>query len=351
MVDTIRTRAELLTIFADSQPEGSINPQDVRDEVVTTDVISLSTGLIDGGIVTINAGDDTKIDITAGTGVFVDAHTDPLNPVRLRVSWSAFLAVDLPFLTNPVLPVTFLALNLSTGIAVIEQKFSFFTAAEHRDFVVLAIAVHTSNVFVESISPFYNFALDERQTLTDLATALFTINVKAGNVYGANTSANLQIDKSAGETFSLGGNYQNSKKSPNNTIDAVQSPVPTSILYTFQDGSGGFTFNAAQSVVDPAQFDDGSGVLQTVSPSSRFTTQRIWFFPGVGTTVIHYGQTLYNSLSEAEADINMEVFARNPQLDTGMRAWMLVRGDTTDLTDLSKVKFIAASMFGDVLRP
>lgn len=36
MVDTERTRAELLTLLADGQPEGSIAPQDMRDLVVTT---------------------------------------------------------------------------------------------------------------------------------------------------------------------------------------------------------------------------------------------------------------------------------------------------------------------------
>lgn len=35
MADTVRTTSELLTIFADGQPPGSITPQDVRDLVVT----------------------------------------------------------------------------------------------------------------------------------------------------------------------------------------------------------------------------------------------------------------------------------------------------------------------------
>lgn len=351
MADVERTKAELLAIFADGQPVGSINPQGMRDYVVTADIVNtrFSTGLITGGIVTINtdAPANTRIDISAGTGFFADNHTDPLNPVRLKVSWSAFTQVTLPLLTSA--PVTFIGLDLSSGTAVVQLQPAFFTAEEHRDFVVLAIAVHTSQVVIESISPFYNFAMDERQTLTDLATALFTINVKGGNVYSANSGGNLTIDKSVGETFSLGGNYQNSRKSPNNTIDAVLSPV-TNIVYTYRDGSGGFVFAPPTNDIDPDQLDDGSGTLQTVSPN-KFTTQRAWFLSGIGLTVIQYGQTEYSTLNDAVMDKDAEIFERNPQLDAGFRAWLFVKVGTTDLTDIALTRFIAASMFGDVLRP
>jgi len=40
MADTERTKAELLAIFADGQPERSINPQDMRDFVVSTLVVA-----------------------------------------------------------------------------------------------------------------------------------------------------------------------------------------------------------------------------------------------------------------------------------------------------------------------
>jgi len=39
MADIERTKAELLTFFADGQPEGSINPQDMRDFVVSTIIV------------------------------------------------------------------------------------------------------------------------------------------------------------------------------------------------------------------------------------------------------------------------------------------------------------------------
>lgn len=45
MVDTERTEAELLSIFADGQPAGSITPQDMRDFVVTANASYISTAV------------------------------------------------------------------------------------------------------------------------------------------------------------------------------------------------------------------------------------------------------------------------------------------------------------------
>ena len=41
---------------------------------------SIGTGLLDGGVLSINA-DNTKYDISAGNGIHVDAYTDPNLPV------------------------------------------------------------------------------------------------------------------------------------------------------------------------------------------------------------------------------------------------------------------------------
>lgn len=347
MTDIEKTRAELLALFADGQGEGAINPQDMRDYVVTTDINNLSTGLINGGIVTINSGDNTAIDIAAGTGVFIDNSTTPSAPIRKRVTWTDFISENIPLLAST--PVTFLGLDLSSGTATVVKQSTDFTAEQRRDIVILAVAVHGGNTVVESIGPIYKYSLDTRQTLDDLALAIGTINVGAGNNFSANASGDLTIDKSAGQTFSIGGNYQNSQKIPNTTIDAALTPVPFH-LYTYQDGSGGFTLTGAQFVIDPDNLDNGSGTLASLSPN-KFTTQRIWFFSEINLVIIHYGQTEYGTLDDALMDINTEIFVRNTGLTTGFRGWLIVKQGTTDLTDIALARFVSASMFGDILRP
>lgn len=348
MADTERTKTELLAIFADGQPDGSITPQDMRDYVVTADIVNtrFSTGLITGGIITINAGDNTKVDISAGEGIFADNFTDPLNPVRLKVSWSDFIAEDVPDLVAN--PTTFFGLDLSSGTAVVVRMPEVFTAENRRDFIGLAPVLHAGVISIDSIGARYAYALDEGQTTHDLGIAIGSINLDNGNVFSANAGANLTIDKTAGSTFFIGDNYQNSQKDPNATTDPAETPVAF-FFYTFQDGVGGFTNGPFVANVDPELFDNGSGTLAAVQ-ANKFTTQRIWFFPVLNLTVIHYGQTEFNTLIDAQNAINTEAFNKNPSLISGFRTWLIVKKGTIDLTNVANTLFVSAGKFGDVLR-
>jgi len=169
-----------------------------------------------------------------------------------------------------------------------------------------------------------------------------------GNVYSANASADLTMDKSAGSTFFIGDNYHISQKEPNTSSDPVQIPV-LAFFYTYQDGGVGFTNGPIAGSIDPVQWDDGSGTLASVG-NNQFTTQRIWFLPLINIAVIHYGQTQYGSMADAQAAINTEAFNKNPALVSGFRAWLILKKETTDLTDTDNALFVSAGKFGDVLR-
>jgi len=351
MVDTERTKAELLTIFADLQGVNDITEQDMRDYVVSADVVNtrFSTGLIIGGIVT--ASGTTAVDISAGEGFFADNHTDPQNPVRLKVSWSTFSAVAITDILTT--PATFFGLDLSSGTAMVVQRAQPFTAEERRDFISLAPVAHSTGV-IDSIGATYRYALDEGQSLGDLTDAIGGINLGGGNVYSAN-GANLQINKSAGSTFFLGDNYQISQKAPNNTTDPVQIPV-LAFFYTYQDGGTGFINTPFTNVIDPNSWDDGTGTLNdTVPPSAKFTIHRIWFFPLLNIAAIHYPQATYGTIGAAQAAINTELFNKNPLLISGFRSWLIVEQGVTDLAaavaaDPPTAQFISAGKFGDVFR-
>ncbi len=60
---------------------------------------NVSTGLLKGGEITINGGDNTKLDIAAGSGFIVD-NTDPENITVFDVSWDAKVAVTPEFLAT-----------------------------------------------------------------------------------------------------------------------------------------------------------------------------------------------------------------------------------------------------------
>lgn len=349
MADTERTKAELQTIFADGQPPGSIDPQDMRDLVVTSDVADtrISTGLISGGEVTVNLGDSSKFDIAAGTGVLVDNFTDPLSSTREKVSWSVFTAQTIPNIATQ--PVTVIGLDLSGGTASIVFNGTVqFTGAQSRVIVSLGILIHQDNVVIDGIFPRYSGVFDIQKNVEELARFIKIINV-SGNTYGPN-GADLQIDKSAGETFNLGINYANDRQSPNSLDDP--EILGLTFSYVHRDGVGGFTFVPAQTLIDPEQFDDGSGTPVSVQ-ANRFTIQRLWFFTVTNETIIHYGQTEYTTLTGAVMAINTEVFDFAPQLTDGFRCWLVVKKGVTDLTAAiaaGDAQFIQAGRFGDVLR-
>ena len=351
MVDTEKTRAELLAIFADGQPTGSINPQDMRDYVVTTDISYLSTSLVDGGIVTINGGDPTTVDISAGTGVYIDSFTDPVSPERIMVSWSNFTAVPVTNILTEVL--TTIGLNLSTGTASVVMQNELMNEEYRRDFIPLVIAGHTAMTQVENLVPLYTWAYDTQQTLRDMSLVIGIINIDGGNVYSANTAepaVDFRVDKSAGSTFNIGSNYANSRKTPNTTMDSAVSPVAP-LNYTYQDGSGGFILSAiTDSHLIPNMYDDGDGTLGSVS-GPNFTIQRFYWVAEFNLTVVHYGQTLYSNMDNALMAINTEEFNFNPLITAALfRGWLVVKGTTSDLTDPGEAKFLAAGKFGDVLR-
>lgn len=356
MADTERTKTELLAFFASGQADGAMDSQDMRDFIVTADIVNtrFSTGLITGGEVTIN-GDNTKFNIADGSGFYADNTTTPLDPTRLKVSWTGLSAIDPPNLLTQ--PFTIVGMDLSSGGTATESDIVFqaadFTPEQRRDIIPLAIVLHTNQINIDSIGPEYGLSMDVQHTVTDLAMSIGPINVARGNVYSAN-GANLNLDKSVGSTFNIGANYENEKKSPNIPLNAAQSIVP-GFFYTYRDSGVGFTNAGFTTVIDPEFWDDGTGTLNDVT-NNQFTTQRIWLFAQTNFTVLQYGQEEYGDVDEAELVINTENFVFNPQYDTALfRGWLIVQEGTTDLAAAvadapPRAKFIPAGMFGDILR-
>ncbi len=300
---------------------------------------ALSTGILTGGEVTVNGGDPAKFDISAGTGYVVNNYTNPAEPVITRVSFGPFTAQTITNLATAT--STFVSIDSSGSIV---QQTTSLTQPEKRDLITLSVIGHSNNTSITAIGPIEEFAADVGVQLSDFAVSIGNIN-REGNVFGPN-GANLNLDKTAGETFRLGANFNTSAKNPN----IVEDPSATGLTFTYlyRDGSGGTTVGATGIAVDPDQYDDGTGTLATV-PNNRWTIQRITFFTNSNFNVIEYGQNIYSSLSSAEGAIQTEVFENAEGLERGsFRAWMIVKKNTTDLSDGSENTFVEAGKFGSV---
>ena len=105
-----------------------------------------STGLLTGGVISINAGDNTKIDITAGTGRIINA-SDPANITDTLVEWTAKTAVTITNIATQL--VTFLALDVNGD--VVEHP-EFPENGTLRSEIVIGSAVHSNLVNINNVS-------------------------------------------------------------------------------------------------------------------------------------------------------------------------------------------------------
>jgi len=302
--------------------------------------VSSATGLISGGTLSINGGDPTKYDVSAGVGYIVDNYTDPLNPTVTQVSFGPLTAVTLSTVATD--GDTIIAIN-SSGNPVETDEIDF---EDSRDTIILGGLVHQGGVIIDEVPSPFNHIVGPHDTALDFMNAIGVVNV-TGNVFSAN-GANLSIDKSGGKAFLPGSNFSISKKSPNVSTQAAQSPV--TFIYTWRDGVGGYNSSTGNTLIVPGDYDDGTGGASSpngsVTPSS-YTVQRIYL--GVsGLVVVHFGQDTYASLADAEARYLTEAFDPNPDLQgTLLRGFLIVRGNATDLSDTAQAVFISANRFGD----
>tara|TARA_R100000656_G_scaffold104176_1_gene76256 strand:+ start:285350 stop:288730 length:3381 start_codon:yes stop_codon:yes gene_type:complete len=294
---------------------------------------SAPTGVLNGGALSINAN-PAQFDVTAGSGVIVDAVTDPEHATITRVTWSASSANAVTNLATTAF--TWVGVNSAGTLIQISDRAP--TPIEARTTIWLGRLGHPNNTAILGVANRPFTAVQTSLGILDIARSLGPFNV-SGNVYSAN-GANLNIDRSAGTTFLYGSNFQTDSRQPHQ-IDFL-TDIAVDLAYRYRNGSGGWISGATRTTIDPGQWDNGSGVLQSVSPAgNRWTIQRIQFST-IDATVIYYGQVQYNSREAALAAIE-DATEVDPALEeTITRGWLVVRGDATNLSDPTQATFVSA---------
>ena len=293
-----------------------------------TDNVAASTGVLTGGVLTIGAP-NTTFSISDGTGTIVDTTGAITN-----ISWSGQTNLAVTNLLTDLL--TWVSIN-SSGTVV--QRNVAFTADVRRSEVCLGVLVHVNKTNIDAINTEAVVAFNPHSTAQDLAASLGFINV-SGNVFSAN-GANLNLNKSAGEIFYTGSNYDTSSTNPHVKTLPVLSAL--TFQYRFSDGSNGVTGTA----IDPDNLDDGAGGLTAVG-SNRFSIQRITSFIS-NNVKIQRGVADYANLEAAIAGISSEAFVTEPSLKNGLlRGWLVVKKGATDLSDTTEAQFISAGKLGEV---
>ena len=288
----------------------------------------MGTRLCTGATLSINGGDTATFDMTSGQGWVVDNTTDIYNPVITNVTINAASSVAVTNIATQ--EVTYLMMD-STGAII--QIADPPTSAQKRSNIYLGALIHPDNASISFVNNNnLNVPFDITAALSDFAYAYGPFNIGTGNAFTADGS-NLKLDKTAGQVFQFGSNYKLDSKNPHKVT--VASCNQCEFRYTWRD-SGGNWVASSSAVTDivPNLFDDGTGtatVPNGVVNTNNWSTQRI--FLGPTFILIQYGQTEYNTSTDAKNDVNTESFIISDNAEGLLPIGaLIVRGGTSDLS-------------------
>ncbi len=302
---------------------------------------NLQTGLLYGGLISVNAGNTAQVDITAGAGIVVSPGASltayPI-PTVTPVTWAAKTGVTLAGLTSS--DETWIAIDSSGNLV---QTLVAFTDAQYSSQIPLGAALHLSRTYIQLVKGYPHVSYGQPEQFDPFIRAFGLLKL-SGHEISAN-GANLNVNRSAGKAYATGRNYSNDPNNPNIVTDTSAAPA-TGIYRFYRNGSGAFT-SVINSAIDPTKYDNGTGTLATTT-SAKFTIQRIFYLPNEPSLLgVYYGRQEYNSISDAQANIPFEPFSESESTATQgiFCGWLIVQGNCTALNDTADAKFINAGLF------
>ena len=307
---------------------------------------NVPTGILEGGLLSTNT--NTTFDLSAGNGVINDlnkgANSNP-HPEIKQVSWANLEAIPHAHgaIGNASQLTTYVYVDAN---GVIQQQLATPNDNLWRSSIVLGIIVHASNI-ISSVKSFPRPGYSNSNTVNDFITSFGGLK-KSGHDVTPN-GANLQLNRSAGVSFSLGSNYANNAEDASTVVDnskvaALLHRYRTNNVagHTIDDNSGnGYTS------IDPTLYDQNDGTLAAV-PTGKFSAQRMFYFPGDADNIaVYYGKAFYNTLQAAEAGYVAENFTESDYTATQAiyLGVIIVKSEATNLVPVADSRIINGGIF------
>jgi len=302
-----------------------------------------TTGILFGGALSATIG-GTTFSVTAGIGQIVTqtASISGVVTTVTNVTWSAVVGAAITNIGTS--QFTYVLVN-SSGTVI--QQTSPFTDSQYKTHIIIGILCHINLASVNLVTNSQNVAYEDPHRLVELITAFGPIK-KSGLNIGPN-GANLRVNRTSGEVFKIGSNYTTDQFEPD--IANISAQTPALLCRVHRDGSGGFIFDvnggSYYNDIDPNNYDNGSGTLQSVG-GSKWTIQRLFFFPNNPADIIcYYGTQVYNQFSEARANLEFETFdeATITAENAVFLGFLFVRNAATDLSLSTQAAFLQSGLF------
>lgn len=302
-----------------------------------------STGVLSGGNMTPHPTILNAFNLSATTGFIADYTTNPAAPT-------------VTYVTIPSQTITITGSNANNAVNwwVADSTGTVSsigpvnpTDVQRRTLIQLGATgsqVPSGNII--SCAPAPTVLNQPYNQLLDMAYSLGPFVIKGNHI--SPNGVNLSFNRSAGTAFFANFNAANNPNDPHMFTTTAGSAVP----FRYSTRVSGSENGAAVTVLDPTRYDN-NGVLTLVGGGSNSATiQRVFLFGLSDTTaqmVVYYGQTVYASLSAAQAAIGTTNFQENPDLENigTLLGWIVVIRTATNLSDPTQAVFVNAGKFAN----
>lgn len=308
-------------------------------DVVEVASATVSTGIVSGGDISVNASNPAAIDISPLVGYVTDFTTDPFTPTVVRVVYpGGTVAMDAGSLARSA---TTWLMDVNQNIIQIPSP---STNTQRRNYIILGFTVQVGgSIIVDQSLPV--ILQQPANQFSDLMNALGPFSISGNRV--TPNGVNLQINQSSGQLWSDAfHHFVGPAQTDDPHVSTTFAQSPATFRYITRSAT---TFEPARTTVDVANYDVAGVVTPIPGGANTSTIHRVYMFPTNTASeqlVIQYGQTTYSSLANAVAAIGGGTFIPNPLMSRGaLIGYIAVIRTATDLTSVTQATFVHAGKF------
>ena len=301
---------------------------------------TLSTGIVAGGDISVNASSPSAIDISPFTGYITDFTADPFNPSITRIVFPGVVGLEMDAGSLARTTTSW----LMDANQVITQVGSPSSNADRRTHIRIGVTAQVGgNIIVDQSIPV--ILQQPANQFSDLMTALGPFNI-SGNRLTPN-GVNLMINHAAGKLWADAFNHFVGPVQTNDPhVSTTMAQTPAQYRYTTRSST---VFGALRNTIDVANYDVGGVITPIPGGANTSTIHRVYIFPtntAADQLVIQYGQTAYSSLANAVAAIGAGTFVQHPLLfNAALLGYIAVTRTATDLSNPAQAVFVHAGKF------
>ncbi|CAH56673.1 peptidase [Flavobacterium phage 11b] len=261
---------------------------------------SIATGLSQGGVSTINT-DNTKFDLSAGSGYVINGHSNVDLPIVQRVSWVAKIGNVVPNISSQ--KQTYVALDINGDLFLTPIP---LTATERRNYIRIGVLIHSNNTIISYIDNQPTINIEVGGQVQDLLESLGFRSLSGNRILPVGT--NLKIKKELGKAFKPGANFNVLSTQPHSFVLAAQDPI--TFRYRTQTGIE----LADTTDINPGIYDVNGTITAMPSTATFVSIQRIYIFQD-GVIRIQPGQRSFVDMNTAVNNINSAPFITDNDIE------------------------------------